>query len=678
MKLRVAFFLVLVCITAIIFSCRRNTPSLVDANRSPDTELWYAPADSSEYTWSVSMYWRGVDHDGVVERYIWTIQDTLTIGDLSWNPAQRVSDLRTGRTTTRTDSVFSFTAFQDIGGVPLQKNRQAFYIASIDDNGVIDPSPAAIEFVATVGQLPQVKFMSLADRIRDGMVEVPGVPVEYDVTTPPDTVGMFRPFTIMWNGSTENGLLRGYRYRPLTVGVVVPGDNVWYPSPTGELTADLAATASATSVPIMAFDDFLDDDVVKINDEYMFVDAAAGDNLTVRRGYAQSTIAPHAAGDPVTRLGRFFENRDPNIIPSGVFRFAAQSRDDAGAESRIDAGQFLDGVVQVVVNFEPDTRFTDMLNNYTDQMGIAHTDTVKFDDAVPDTIPYDSWVTLFYNAADSPYDSSLCVDVDPVNLCIRYQIQYARTRAQVPGSSAVTGWLPVIPEDSNPFGTADSTSMNVGSVEYDIRVRSVDEYDKADGTPPQVSVVGNFDPTLEDFSIVTHDGQVVGDGDTLLWDFWSPANTDTFDFNIGKRKKQFSFYINGTGSDHPKEKPGAGVKSWLYLFSRADDPLIRERFARAGTWSDGQFTNVLADTFTWTAIYDLGDPAGDGVFANLPDWMGQTWDYEIQGRDIGNTEEFVQVMILNGGKTTINSYNSSSLGRWTAVGDIRFYLTLER
>ena len=98
MKLRVAFLLVLVCLTAIVFSCRRNNPSLIDANRPPETELWYAPADSTEYSWSVHMFWRGVDFDGVVERYIWTIQDTLTLGELSWNPAQRIDDLRSGRT----------------------------------------------------------------------------------------------------------------------------------------------------------------------------------------------------------------------------------------------------------------------------------------------------------------------------------------------------------------------------------------------------------------------------------------------------------------------------------------------------------------------------------------------------------------------------------------------------
>ena len=220
--------------------------------------------------------------------------------------------------------------------------------------------------------------------------------------------------------------------------------------------------------------------------------------------------------------------------------------------------------------------------------------------------------------------------------------------------------LPFDPNDNDPLAVADSTSMNIGSLEYDIRVRSLDEYDKPDGTPPLMRLVGNFDPTLLGYEIRTHDGQVIGNGDTLRWDFWNPANADTFDFVIGARKKQFQFFINATGKDHPHEKPGSGVKSWLYTFRRADDPTIIERFARAGTWSNGQFTNALADTFTYTVVYPIPDGAGDTVFATLPDWMNQSWNYGIIGRDIASSVEFDQLMILNGERVKINSYAASS------------------
>jgi len=680
MKLRVAFFLAFVCITAIIFSCSRNPPSLVDANRAPDTELWYAPADSTEYTWSVHLYWRGIDLDGTVERYIWTIQDTLTIGDLSWNPSLRVRDLRTGRVTERTDSIFSFTAFQDIGGVPLQKRRQAFYVASIDDNGVIDPTPAAIEFVATVEELPRIKFKTFANRYRDGQIVDPDTLKDYDPTQPPDTVGMYRPFDVLWAGQTQNGLIRSYRYRPLTVGVTIPGANVWYPTPTGRLIDPLSNSAGDDRLNVATESAFRERDIIKVEDEYMYVTSVNGGDIEVVRGYVDSPIEAHPADTPLTRLGRHFRNVEEGAIPSGIFRLSAQVRDDAGAESRVDAGSFTQGVAQVVVNFEPETWFTHILSRYTKQDGTpVNGDTVSFDPADPDTVPFRSWITLFYNSADSPFDSSVCALDDPDdNRCLRYQVQYVRERAAVTGSQGVSGWLPVEPEDSNPYGTADSTSMNMGSYEYDIRVRAVDEYDKNDGTPPVVHLVANYDPTLLDYSIVTHDGQVIQNGDTLRWNFWSPSNTDTLDGVIGKRKKQFKFYINGTGKDHPHERPGSGVKSWLYTFRRTDDPTIFERFARAGTWSDGQFNNAVADTFTYTALYDFGDPNGDAIFNTLPKWMNHSYNYSIMGRDIGTTENFSQIMILYGERFTVNQVKPGSVGRWTSVGNLRFYVTLER
>jgi hypothetical protein len=85
MKLRVGFFLLVVCLTVVLHSCRRNQPTLVDANRAPETEVWYAPPDSTEYEYLVHVYWRGTDRDGTVTRYIWTIKDSITPPPLGWN-----------------------------------------------------------------------------------------------------------------------------------------------------------------------------------------------------------------------------------------------------------------------------------------------------------------------------------------------------------------------------------------------------------------------------------------------------------------------------------------------------------------------------------------------------------------------------------------------------------------
>jgi hypothetical protein len=123
MKLRTAIFVVMVCLSVVMFSCRRNQPSLVDANRPPETELWNAPPDSTEYEYLVHLYWRGVDQDGIAVRYIWAITDTLLPPQLDWDPSTRVRDFRVGRITSRTDSLFSFTGFRNVAGVGLKKNR---------------------------------------------------------------------------------------------------------------------------------------------------------------------------------------------------------------------------------------------------------------------------------------------------------------------------------------------------------------------------------------------------------------------------------------------------------------------------------------------------------------------------------------------------------------------------
>ena len=115
----------------------------------------------------------------------------------------------------RTDSIFSFTAFRDVGGVGVKKNRQAFHIASIDDNGVIDPSPAAVEFVATIDKLPEIRFS--VRYLDDNLNLVSRKPYSNRAVlglAPEDTIGMYRPFGLSYHGLTTNGLVRGYRWRP--------------------------------------------------------------------------------------------------------------------------------------------------------------------------------------------------------------------------------------------------------------------------------------------------------------------------------------------------------------------------------------------------------------------------------------------------------------------------------
>jgi hypothetical protein len=72
---------------------------------------------------------------------------------------------------------------------------------------------------------------------------------------------------------------------------------------------------------------------------------------------------------------RVFPNTGDETIPSGVFRLGVQCRDDAGAESNLDVGHFTEGVCQVAVEHDPDTRIFEVFNTYS-QGGVLVTDPV--------------------------------------------------------------------------------------------------------------------------------------------------------------------------------------------------------------------------------------------------------------------------------------------------------------
>lgn len=626
MKLRVVFFVLVVCLSVIFFSCRRNQPSLVDANRPPDTELWYAPLDSTEYEWNVHMYWRGLDFDGVVVGYIWTITDTLEADpDLRWNPAERKTDLERGTLTTRTDEVIPFVAYKNVAGVGLRKNRQAFHIAAIDDNGVIDPTPAVIEFVATVGQLPRMRFhTTLTTKQPDGTF-TRNTKLYNPASV--DTLGMYRPFSLSFRGFTTNGQVIGYKYYPLTAGILVPGQDVWY--------SDLSDTVL------------------------------------------------------------YFPNRDAQILPSGTFRVVAQCRDQSGAESSADVKSYLEGVVQVIVNYEPDTEITGVENTYFIN-SVEYKETVDFEDDLPDTVPYDSWVRVDYRGWDDLRDSSLCQEDDQ---CIGYQFQLTRTR----GATWRTLWYPPgSVQDSQPDEIPDSNTKNIGTWDYSLRVRAVDEYGKPDGSmfdpltgkaKSEVFISGNFDPTLDSAALTNYDGAVVSETvDTVVWDWWNPANADTIDLSTGEAKKIFYLELTAAGHDHPKETrlrddgQIAGIVNWQYDFIR-QDTLEPEQsfFFGQGVWRASEFTNTFTQRFEVQYRYSLAnDPGGATIWANPPAFWNSGYEMSLQGRDLDILDEFEEILFywdpVDGStqKVTINQTRASESAKRTEVATQRFFLKVTR
>lgn len=633
----------LVCVVTLTVSCRRNQPSLVDRNQPPDTQLWYAPPDSTEYEYIVHMYWRGTDGDGVTERFIWSIQDTLAVGVAYWNPAERLRDFRMGRITERTDSVFSFTAYKDVAGVGVRKNRQAFFVASIDDNGVIDPVPAGVEFVATIGQLPEMHFVNYIIDDQGGRHPRP-----YSLRTPPaDTIGMFKPFAMSYHGTTTNGDLNAYLFFPLSSTILLPGAGEWI---------DITDDADGNGKP---------DGVL-----------------------------------PSDTLQNFPNTQGPDAFPAGTFRFAAKCIDDAGAESQIDAGQFRRGVSQVVVNFDPDTRITEVKNTYfKNRQPII--ETIDFADARADTVPFGSWLYYRYFAFDDRRDTWACSPTD-ADKCIDFQIRFVRNSARVAGAYEDSNWLPRSGRhDSDANSATDSNTVNIGSLEYDFFAGGIDENGSRDGTPPTFHIVGNFDPTMDTYGVRDHFNNAlnVSTVDTLTWNFYKGvgwpynAKSDTFEAASGKYYKRFGWTVNAAGHDHVKDPDGSAIKSWRYfVYTNYDAGSGTGDFwalGRAGeSWFPGTANNVMSDHFELLIKYD--NPTGDDLFADLPGYFNQTITMVLYGRDtrVGQGD-FSQYAFWNEvqpdmpassvtKKNLINAFNTESIGRWTPKRIVTFYLKFER
>jgi hypothetical protein len=612
MKLRVVFFLLVACVSVASLSCRRNLPSLIDSNRPPETELWYAPLDSSEYEWNVHLYWRGIDFDGTVQGYIWTITDTIEANPaLRWNPAERIADLAKGTITTRTDEVISFTAYKNVAGVGLKKNRQAFHIAAIDNNGVIDPTPATIEFVATVAQLPEMRFQTTITTKEpgDGFVTRtrPYNPVLLD------TLGMYRPFSLSYHGFTTNGVVTGYKYYPLTTGIVVPGQDTWY------------------------------------------------------------TAVPPPPDEPDTV--RYFTNRGTDVLPSGVFRFVAQCRDESGAESLADVKNYTSGVVQIVVNYEPDTEIFQVEDTYFLNQQ-KYTELINFKDDYPDTVPYASWVRVDYRGWDNPRDSSLCTENPPpgreLDHCLGYQ----------PG--AVQNSQPDIP---------DSNTKNIGTWDYQLRVRAVDEYGKPDGTMfdpltgkprSEVTIIGNLDPTLETANVSNYDGTVASeDADTVVWNWWHPANfPDTLEYDQVEQKnfvkKIYYVEINASGHDHPKEDARFGIVNWRYNVIRTDNLQPEQFFFGQGGWRESASKDVFNERFEIQYRYPADDIGGGSIWANPPVYWNTLYEFSIEGRDVNAGDSFDEILFAGGSRSLINSTIASQSAHRTELRTFRFFLMVKR
>ncbi len=99
--------------------------------KPPETQLTYAPVDFDTTTFRVHFYWNGTDTDGEVVQFRFAIDQQDTLPPEEWP------------TTTAKDTTFLFLV-DPVAELKLH----TFKIASQDNEGLIDPTPAARSFSA--------------------------------------------------------------------------------------------------------------------------------------------------------------------------------------------------------------------------------------------------------------------------------------------------------------------------------------------------------------------------------------------------------------------------------------------------------------------------------------------------------------------------------------------------
>lgn len=238
MRLRVG---VVLCLFLVFLSvgCRKALSPNVDNNVAPETWITAAPMDTitdrpaigvpqpgrpGEVPVRYHLYWAGSDLDGAVTGFYWAVVETLPIppGDGLGVPNLPGPKPQDYRFTTKTDSVFIFSASED---VPVREHT--FYIYAVDNKGRPDATPARFMFRAydrfpplavidsayatgTIyllnaggGVTPQVRTYTITD--------------SFDVARPypRDTVPSISRLVFRWHGepTIPGTIVTGYRYK---------------------------------------------------------------------------------------------------------------------------------------------------------------------------------------------------------------------------------------------------------------------------------------------------------------------------------------------------------------------------------------------------------------------------------------------------------------------------------
>ena len=219
--------------------CRKTLAPVTD-NQAPETWIVAAPQDTITNRDGIDpvrpqigkipvrfhLYWAGSDRDGAVTGFYYAVVETLPLpaeGTISVPnlPGPKARDYRF---TTKTDSIFIFTASEEVS-----ERQHAFYIYAVDDKGRPDPTPARFIFSA-YDRYPPNAIVEELKAVGTEYELIPGGGVRpltktYFVTdffeisndhpVPRDTVMSNARLSMRWRGepTIPSTIITGYRYK---------------------------------------------------------------------------------------------------------------------------------------------------------------------------------------------------------------------------------------------------------------------------------------------------------------------------------------------------------------------------------------------------------------------------------------------------------------------------------
>ncbi|MGD9140604.1 MAG: hypothetical protein PVJ42_03605 [bacterium] len=197
----------------ILAGCEDDEGVRPDINRPPETSLAVAPRPGTEVFHKYQVNWVGTDRDGVVERYrIATMPEEELYGglidpediqaflfDILFDPDNPGS---TWFETDTTESLFVFSADS-----PNSK-KHSLYISAVDNEGKLDLSPAATNFMAIDFGLPQIEIYISSNVDPDWKV-----PPSKGDTLPAYNEGSEVEVRVKWEGYDPDGDIAQWQYR---------------------------------------------------------------------------------------------------------------------------------------------------------------------------------------------------------------------------------------------------------------------------------------------------------------------------------------------------------------------------------------------------------------------------------------------------------------------------------